>query len=75
MRNSTKSIIRRACIQVIENPNAKPREKLQAAAILEKMQRTKDLAALRKRKNSQTNLVTLAKNGRIDDILCQVAAN
>ena len=37
---TNKTLIRNACVKILENPDAKPREILQAAAILEKLVRT-----------------------------------
>lgn len=70
-RVSTKRMIRHACLQVIGNPSAKPGEKLKAAALLERMVRTKALA--RRRKLGQSKCVNIDTKGRMNDILGQVA--
>lgn len=68
---NNKSAIRIACLQVIENPNAKPREKLQAASILEKLMKHKDLASARKAKKA---VARKSQHENLADLLSRVSA-
>ena len=68
-RNSNKDLIRKACLQVIENPDSKLRERLQAASILEKLVRLKALASKEKKKSIYKKRVTSDTVSRIDDLL------
>jgi hypothetical protein len=68
---SSKRLIRQACVQIIEDPTAKPNQKLQAATLLEKLLRYKTLAPGRRKKlrNYGTNTGNSVKNSPINDIL------
>lgn len=67
----TSRILRRMCLQIIEDPKSKTREKLQAAALLERVMR---LSPRRKVKNGQPKKGASDTNGRIDGILRQANA-
>lgn len=72
---TSKGLIREACREILENPAAKPREKLQAATLLEKLLRFKELARARKSKMRVSKNGQMDKNGQLNDILRQVHAN
>ena len=66
---SSKRLIARACRQVLDNPKASVREKLQAASLLEKIVRLKDLASHRRAKQKKVKNSPSAKSDRLADLL------
>ena len=66
---SSKRWIRQACVEVIKNEKASVRQKLQAASILEKLARAKDLARADKRKLKSNKRVKSDTMCQIEDIL------
>ena len=66
MSLSTKRLIRQACTQILADQKSTSRERLQAAAILEKVMRLQELATanrLKRRKNK------LERSGDMHDLL------
>ena len=72
-RNSNKELIRKVCLEVIESPDSKLRERLQAASMLEKLVRFKALASKAKNKSTYKKRINDDTMGRIDDLLGRIA--
>jgi len=70
-RNNSKTMIRKACLEVIHNEEAGPKEKLRAAALLEKLVKNAELARDRKRKSvkSGQKMTQSVTSGRMGDLL------
>jgi hypothetical protein len=66
---SHRRIINRACVQVLTDPQAHPREKMKAAGILERMDRERDLARRRKQKKTAQISAKSTASSKIEDIL------
>jgi len=63
-QRNTKYLIRKACLQVLDNPKSSPNAILKAAAILERLQRIKGLAAKKRNRKRQN-----ADGARINELL------
>ena len=70
-RRSTKRLINKRCRQVLENPLSTQKEILQAAQILEKIIRLKELGSARKRTKPLLQRAKSSETGRLDDLLVQ----
>ena len=68
---SSKRLIARACRQVLGNTKATPKEKLQAAAILERLVREKDLASRRRKRKKPADCVQSNTTDLLADLLEQ----
>ena len=75
-RRSTKRTIRKACIQVIENPKASVREKLRAIGILERLTRDRDFRLLDRKNNRKKSKPSQNETKvPLDEIIGQVAGD
>lgn len=71
---SHKRLIHKVCVEALESKDLGMREKIKAAAILERMSKERDLAARRREKNKRSGMSkkgTVTQMGRLDDLLCR----
>jgi hypothetical protein len=66
-RTNTKAVVRQACLDVLRDKDARPAEKMKAAAILERMCVAKDLAREKKRKQKLADRLKLRQKSSQDE--------
>jgi len=66
---SSKRLISKACREVLLDPHASPKQKLQAASVLERIIRWKYLASARKRKDKKVKNSPSGKSDRLNELL------
>ena len=72
---SHKRLINKACLEVLESERSTLREKMKAAAILERMCRERDLASRRRKRERAQITSQTQKTNKLGDILSAVSSN